>query len=170
MVMTSIRILFSCTMLHATRNSLALIAKTVIFLAALTLPALVPAMARAQQMKLLTPTTGWVSNNGHLYWTTDSGSNWTDITPIPPGMRRLAVAVQSVFFLNEREGWAVISYPETIVPLTEKALQTRKTFYDIAQTADGGQTWSFQPLTYPPLPQWEQEAQGPPGDMFFLDS
>ncbi|HUX10267.1 MAG TPA: hypothetical protein VMW51_06460, partial [Terriglobia bacterium] len=121
-------------------------------------------------MKLLTPTTGWVSNNGHLYWTADSGSNWTDITPIPPNAHVRGVGLLSVYFLNTQEGWAVLSYPERIVPLTLKALQTRKTLYDIAQTVDGGETWSFLPLTYPQLPKWEQEAIAQPDDMFFLDS
>jgi photosystem II stability/assembly factor-like uncharacterized protein len=141
----------------------------VILLAALVLPALCPAMAQAQQMKLLTPTTGWVTRFGSLYWTTDSGSHWKNITPIPPGMR-YAGGVESVFFLNEQEGWVVVSYPETAAPLTEKALQTRKTLYDIAQTVDGGQTWSLLPLTYPELPQQAQDALVGPREMFFLDS
>lgn len=140
-------------------------------LAALIFPMLAPSRAQAQQMKkmkLLTPTTGWVSNDGHLYWTTDSGSNWTDITPVPAGLR--GVGLLSVYFLNTQEGWAVISYPQTVFPLTLKALRNRKTLYDVAQTVDGGQTWSFLPLTYPHLPKWEQEVLAGPGHMFFLDS
>jgi uncharacterized protein YkwD/photosystem II stability/assembly factor-like uncharacterized protein len=142
----------------------------IIILAAFVLPAVAPGCyAQMLSMKLLTPTTGWVSNDGHLYWTTDRGSHWTDITPIPPNAHGRGVGVLSVYFLNTQEGRVIISYPETIVPLTAKALQTRKTLYDIAQTVDGGQTWSFLPLTYPELPQQAQEALVGPRDMFFLD-
>ncbi|HXH48445.1 MAG TPA: CAP domain-containing protein [Terriglobia bacterium] len=158
-----------CSGQHETRTPSRCRICVVILLAALVLPALCPATAQAQQMKLLTPTTGWVTRFGSLYWTTDSGSHWTNITPVPPGVR-YAGGVESVFFLNTQEGWVVVSYPDATVPLTEKALQTRKTLYDIAQTVDGGQTWSLLPLTYPQLPHWEQEAQGPPANMFFLDS
>ena len=143
--------------------------RPVLVLAVLVLATLAPARAQGQTMKLLTPTTGWVSNNGHLYWTADSGSNWTDITPIPPNAHVRGVGLRGIFFLNTQEGWAVISYPETVVPLTPQALRTRKDVFGIAQTVDGGQIWSFLPLTYPQLPQWE-EALGAPDDMFFLDS
>ena len=142
----------------------------VIILSALVLPVLAPAPAQARRMKLLTLTTGWVTRLGHLYWTRDSGSDWTDITPVPPGIVRGGVKLDSVFFLDTQQGWAVVSYPQTVAPLTLKALRTRKTLYDIAQTVDGGQTWSFLPLTYPELPQWEQEALAGPRDMNFLDS
>jgi len=40
-----------------------------------------------QSMKLLTPQVGWAQSGQHLYWTTDGGSHWKDITPIPHGKR-----------------------------------------------------------------------------------
>jgi photosystem II stability/assembly factor-like uncharacterized protein len=168
--MSSIRVLFSCPTLRAPRKSSAFIIKTVIILAALAVPEFFPALAQAQQMKLLTPSTGWVSNNGHLYWTTDSGSHWADITPIPPNAHVRGVGLLSVYLLNTQEGWAIISYPETVVPVTPQSLRTRGTIYDIAQTVDGGQTWSFLPLTYPPLAKWQEDVIVGPSSLYFLDS
>jgi len=168
--MNSVHLLFSNPHTQRPKRFFRFQTQAILALVALILAMLVPAAARAQEMKLLTPTTGWVSRFNHLYWTTDSGSNWADITPVPPGVVRAGVKVRSVFFLNTQEGWAVVSYPETVVPLTVQALRTRGTLYQIAQTADGGQTWSSLPLGYPQLPQWQQEALAGPGNMFFLDS
>lgn len=168
--MRSTHLLFSSPDPQRAKKLFGFQAQAILALAVLIISLLVPAGAQAQEMKLLTPTTGWVSRFNHLYWTTDSGSNWADITPVPPGVVRAGIKVRSVYFLNAQEGWAVISHPETVVPLTVQALRTRGTLYEIAQTSDGGQTWSFLPLSYPQLPQWQQEALAGPGNMFFLDS
>jgi photosystem II stability/assembly factor-like uncharacterized protein len=166
--MCSVRVISSRVIPRRISRRLRFPIRIICVLAALTFAALVP--AQAQQMKLLTPSTGWISKDNHLYWTTNSGGQWSDITPVPPGAVRAGVSIRSVFFLNTQEGWVVISHPQQVVPLTLKALRTRKTLYDIAQTVDGGETWSFLPLAYPQLPQWQQEALAGPGNMYFLDS
>ncbi len=168
--MCTVRVLLSRTLSRRIRKLLAFPMGIICALATVTFTAFVPVQAQAKDMNLLTPSTGWISHDNHLYWTTDRGSDWSDITPIPPGVVRSGVSIRSVFFLNTQEGWVVISHPQQVVPLTLKALQTRGTLYDIAQTVDGGQTWSFLPLAYPQLPQWQQEALAGPGNMFFLDS
>jgi photosystem II stability/assembly factor-like uncharacterized protein len=50
------------------------------------------------RMKLLAPGVGWAEREGRLYWTTDNGANWKDITP-PDGV------VDGIFFLNSSTGW-----------------------------------------------------------------
>jgi photosystem II stability/assembly factor-like uncharacterized protein len=120
-------------------------------------------------MKLLTPTTGWVSRFNHLYWTTDSGSNWADINPIPPGVIRAGVALQGVFFLNTHEGWATVYLPGKPVSLVPQPGHPQNTLYDVAHTVNSGKTWSFTAFTYPKLSYDEEEAIGGLDDMFFLD-
>jgi hypothetical protein len=112
-------------------------------------------------MKLLSPDTGWLTSVGHLYWTTDGGDHWTDITPIPPEIPQPNLG--GVLFRDVSEGWAVVSYTEQLaLPTPHTAHQLiaaqrdAKTLYSIAHTIDSGASWSFTPVTYPPLPQWIQ--------------
>lgn len=120
-------------------------------------------------MKLLTPTTGWVSNDGHLYWTTDSGSHWRDIAPVPPGFIRAGVTLQGVFFLNTHEGWAAVYLPGKPVTLVPRPGH-QNTLYDVAHTVDAGKTWSFSSFTYPKLSYQAEEALSGLRGLFFLDS
>ncbi len=39
-------------------------------------------MRRWEAMKLLAPGIGWALANHHLFWTTDNGASWKDITPV----------------------------------------------------------------------------------------
>jgi photosystem II stability/assembly factor-like uncharacterized protein len=54
-------------------------------------------------MKLLTANTGWAATKHEIFWTTDDGNHWKDITP--PYVPRTEIL--SVFFLNESDGWVV---------------------------------------------------------------
>jgi hypothetical protein len=54
-----------------------------------------------QSMKLLTPQVGWAQSGQHLYWTTDGGSHWKDITPHTPSKENIADAL----FLDTSMGW-----------------------------------------------------------------
>jgi len=138
-------------------------------LAGLILPAPAKAQIGLGTMKLLTPTTGWVSKFGHLYWTTDSGSHWKDITPVPPGVFRAGVNLQGVFFLNTREGWAAVYLPGKPVSLVPQPGH-QNTLYDVAHTVDAGKTWSFSSFTFPELSYDEEEALSGLRGLFFLDS
>ncbi len=143
---------------------------TLLVLGTFVLLGLALAPSAAGGMKMLTPGTGWVRHHNTLYWTADGGSQWSDITPVPPGVVRGVVRVGSVFFLDTQQGWAVISYPETIVPSNPETLNIQGRRYEIAHTVTSGQTWSFTPFTCPRLPEWEQVALAGPGGMYFLDS
>lgn len=116
-------------------------------------------------------TSGWVLHHDTLFWTADGGNNWSDITPIPLGVLRAGLRVQSVFFLDTQQGWAVISYEKREPSSTIQSFLRPKTLYQVAQTVDSGQTWSFTPLTNPQLERWIQEgAFAGLGGLFFLDS
>jgi photosystem II stability/assembly factor-like uncharacterized protein len=141
-----------------------------LLLGAFVLLILLPTPSAARGMKLLTADTGWVVRGNTLYWTADGASQWSDITPVPPGVRRGAVNIESVFFLDTQEGWAVTSYREGIVASTAETLKIEDRVYAIAHTVTSGQTWSFAPFTCPRLPEWEQVALAGPAGLYFLDS
>ena len=107
--------------------------------------------------QLLTPEVGWRVDRGTLYWTTDRGLHWKDITPhdpreIPP-VRSLNL---SAFFLNSTTGWVFFfGRPERHAPKAAQA-PTPKPYwseiaedYDLAATTDGGKTWSLTRLVLP---------------------
>ena len=81
------------------------------------------------RMKLLAPGVGWAERGGRLYWTTDNGANWKDITPRLDADEILS----SIFFLNPSTGWIAINH---YVPASQKPQ------FDLFSTADGGATWS----------------------------
>jgi photosystem II stability/assembly factor-like uncharacterized protein len=100
------------------------------------------------KMKLLSAKEGWAVTSGpavralmvqHLWWTTNGGMRWRDITPpIPPG-----AVISSVFVLDARRGWAVLVHSHG-----ENAEESRPSF-DLASTDNAGATWSVQPITIP---------------------
>jgi photosystem II stability/assembly factor-like uncharacterized protein len=130
--------------------------------------------ADAQQMKLLAPGTGWAMRQNSIYWTSDDGEHWTEITPdegrplgglvaekqaaIPTHPRGWHGLLYSVFFLNQVEGWAVLAPPS---PDSDD--------YKIAHTVDSGKHWSVSDLAYPPLPEWLRDALAGPSAPFFVD-
>lgn len=96
-----------------------------------------------QSMELLKPNLGWASTGFGLYWTTDGGSSWKDITPQnTSGFCRCSdKRVQTLFFLNARRGWALMDYFEyrSRAPATPV----------LASTTDAGATWSQKRLRFP---------------------
>lgn len=108
-----------------------------------------------ESMKLLAGDTGWVLKDHRVFWSSDNGQRWRDITP-PLGRER---EVASVFFLDTSAGWAL---------LTHRSEETNDVIgFDLASTQNAGQKWSTEPVRIPNL--------GPevslPGDarLFFLD-
>ena len=122
--------------------------------------------ALAERFKLISSTAGWALNNNSLYSTKDGGASWSDVTPIPKGIRRRAVTVDSTFLLDASQGWAFISYPEA---LSVPNAQPEKQAYKIARTVDGGGSWSFIPFMYPKLADWQEAALAGFYGIFFLD-
>lgn len=153
--------------MQASRGLLSVVSWATVILGLLSL---LPTEAAARQIKLLSSDTGWVIDGNTLYWTRDGGNQWTDITPIPSGIPRAAVTLQSQFFRDTAEGWSVISYRENTGVGPLEAARNPRAVYSVAHTINGGNSWSFTPLSYPALPEWLQDAFAGPGDIYFLDS
>lgn len=68
--------------------------------------------------------TGWVLSRGLLYGTTDGGSSWNLLNS------RDARRLTKIFFLNEKDGWAIYD-----------GWTTRKRSNYILSTQDGGHSW-----------------------------
>ena len=83
----------------------------------------------AQGKQLMAPGVGWASSGGALYWTTDNGKEWKNITP------RIHGGIVSVFFLNSSTGW-VLGSPLGEVPAD----------FELAFTQDSGSSWSVTQL------------------------
>jgi len=52
-------------------------------------------------LKLLTPEVGWAADPQRLFWTTDGGGDWKDITPKKPVVEE---EIASAFFLDTSTG------------------------------------------------------------------
>jgi photosystem II stability/assembly factor-like uncharacterized protein len=86
-----------------------------------------------ESTKLLAPDVGWAATNKKLFWTTDGGAQWKDITPKQDHKKQ---SVSSVFFLNSSTGWVLLSCSDG----GDSAVDN--TCFDLASTADAGETWS----------------------------
>jgi hypothetical protein len=107
-------------------------------------------------MKLLTPEIGWAATRSHLFWTTDAGRKWTDITPRSPSANEIIAAV---FFLNASAGWALLAGSDSY----------GKTKFDLASTVDSGSNWALSQVKTSGLTPHEAILTGD-GYMYFLDS
>jgi hypothetical protein len=113
--------------------------------------------AKERHMQRLNSLDGWVIERKALYWTSNGGENWSDITPKIAGSE-----VETAFFLNSQVGWVLLNSPED----EENQLQ-------LAYTTSAGQNWTTQALALPnPLTSWVKRGAGfsGSGHLFFLDS
>jgi photosystem II stability/assembly factor-like uncharacterized protein len=107
----------------------------------LCIPASAQQAGRIESMKLLTTDTGWAATKSHLFWTTDHGMQWKDITPKGRAMRTIA----SVFFVDTANGWALLAYSGKEDPTTSIS----ETLFELASTSDSGASWFVQRLDVP---------------------
>ena len=85
---------------------------------------------RIESMKLLAPNVGWAATKQKLFWTTDGGEQWKDITPkTSPGR-----TITSVFFVDPSHGWILLAREGKEKQETGIA----ETLFEIASTGDGG--------------------------------
>ena len=108
------------------------------------------ALAQTTSMQLLTPDTGWALSNSHLFWTTESGNHWRDVTPHVTGH------IDDVFFLDTSRGWALLSSSENSDMVS----------FRLARTADSGQTWTITPIK---VPNQEQDELSGSAWLDFID-
>jgi photosystem II stability/assembly factor-like uncharacterized protein len=88
---------------------------------------------RIESMKLLTPNVGWAATKDKLFWTTDGGAQWKDITP---KVDHKGQAVSSVFFLDSSTGLMLLSCGDG------RDLATDGSCFELASTSNAGETWS----------------------------
>jgi len=88
---------------------------------------------RIESMKLLTADVGWAATSKKLYWTTDGGASWKDVTP---KLNHKHQAVSSVFFLDGSTGWALLSCSDS------RDLVADASCFELASTTDAGSSWS----------------------------
>ncbi len=100
-----------------------------------------PIAADVRAMQLVARQTGWALTDQGLWWTTDGGAHWADITP--PDMASIAgsavAPIADVVFITAERGWVIAVQPSPNA--SEKALLTSW------RTFDGGQTWQASPVT-----------------------
>jgi photosystem II stability/assembly factor-like uncharacterized protein len=106
--------------------------------------------AQARQviaMKMLAPGVGWALADQHLFWTTDNGANWKDITPA----RRAGSEehISYVFALGAHDIWLL--YAQHGDPVCK---------FDLAHSGDTGATWSWIPVRLPPELQHGLAGEG----------
>jgi photosystem II stability/assembly factor-like uncharacterized protein len=124
------------------------------------LPSAAMAQATPTEVKLLTQNTGWVVMRGHLYWTSDFGQDWRDITP-PQAKVRGTDAIACVFFLDTSTGWVLLRR-------SDLGGRYGDWIFDLASTDDGGSSWSITPVQ---LANWDSKAYtiGGSGTLDFVD-
>lgn len=80
-------------------------------------------------MKMLSSQTGWALNSGALFWTTDGGSHWKNITPVT----KTKHALTDASFLDATTGWALLVHEDESGDLQ----------FDQGATTDSGTTWAI---------------------------
>lgn len=94
-------------------------------------------------LQMITTTTGWAIGGNKLYRTTDSGRNWTDVTPTRASLvtgatlgSGLTQPHNGAFVLDGTTAWVVVGS-------TGKEL--------LEHTTDGGARWNSEPLPVQPI-------------------
>jgi hypothetical protein len=80
-----------------------------------------------QKFDLLLNLDGWVLMDNHLYWTSDEGASWSDITPPVPSNSR----IYDVNFIDSESGWV----------LWNESNGDGSQTLSISHTSDQGRNW-----------------------------
>ena len=108
-----------------------------------TTPARALDMPDIGAFQAVSPGQGWLRFGGNLFWTSNDGLSWQDITPPLGGDE----TIQAVHFADPSLGWALLG---------------RGVTYTLAVTTDGGASWQRQSLDLPGL----GDSLGPPAAAF----
>ena len=84
------------------------------------------------QFNMLTATSGWILLDQHLFWTSDAGQTWNEISPSIP----VGAAVQDVSFIDFNTGWL----------LWNSVSPDGSVLFQLAHTIDHGATWTIRSL------------------------
>jgi photosystem II stability/assembly factor-like uncharacterized protein len=108
--------------------------------------------ALIESSAFITPQEGWVLRANRLLWTSDSGGNWRDISPLPPASGRIL----AVNFRTAQDSLVLVQPAGA----GESSLQ-------LLETSDGGASWLASDL---PLGSPEALASISSADLQRLDS
>jgi photosystem II stability/assembly factor-like uncharacterized protein len=99
-----------------------------------------PPKANVLDASMLSPSEGWALSvpSMKLWWTTDGGGQWRQITPATQGPE----TILSVFFLDTQVGWALLK--------DDEAGSDSAQFF-LASTTSGGDKWEIHRLSIPEL-------------------
>ena len=87
---------------------------------------------RLEKYDLMAETSGWVLLGGQLFWTSDAGQTWEEISPAIP----VDATVQAVEFIDPNTGWV----------LWTTANQDGTANFTISSTLDHGINWNTRDL------------------------
>jgi photosystem II stability/assembly factor-like uncharacterized protein len=125
----------------------------VLLIAALVCATSSVAHARVSSMQLVAPNVGWATTGGlyghsadKLFWTTDGGAHWRDITPKLIGADR-DEGIENVSFRDGQTGWVLFCCGQS--ETTGAAGNIPFPRYDLAKTTDAGATWSIARVGIP---------------------
>src|SRR5579862_2451152 len=127
-----------------------------------------PTPAQSQFFQLLTPTTGWFLAAHRLFYTTDSGAHWSDISPVQPFQIRVdKLGTVAVHFRGPVNAWALIAVPD----LGPSPNCDENFSFDLASTTDAGTHWSRHTIPITEFyPNGACRTFNGRGEIFFLDS
>lgn len=111
-----------------------------------------------KSMRLLTADVGWVATERTLFWTTNGGDSWKDITP-KAGQGQGREIIKSVFFLDSSSGWVLMAYGGG----------NGNAQMEVARTSDAGANWSVAPVIIPNLDARATTLEGD-GSIDFIDA
>src|SRR5687768_14860104 len=84
------------------------------------------------QFDMITESSGWVLIDRQLFWTSDAGQTWTEISP----SIQTDAFVEDVQFIDSRQGWLLSTTPDS----------NGGTLFQLSQTNDGGMSWETRAL------------------------
>lgn len=140
--------------------------------------------AAVTSMQMVAPNVGWATtgessglDKSNLFWTTDGGVHWREITPrlLPNGESWKArsyglggpepESMDDIFFLDTHRGWVLFCCGYTDSKDPNLAIQ-----YDLAKTTDAGATWSIARVNIPPDANYYNSGDANGGTIEFADS
>jgi len=113
---------------------------------------------QVKSMKLLTADLGWAATERTLFWTTNGGNSWKDITPKVVQDQGREV-IKSVFFLDSSSGWVLMAYGGA----------NGDAQMEVARTSDAGANWSLAQVSIPNLEEQATTLEGD-GSIDFIDT
>src|SRR5688572_15289486 len=106
------------------------------------------------QFDMITESSGWVLIDRQLFWTSDAGQTWTEISP----SIQTDAFVEDVQFIDSKQGWLLSITPDS----------NGGALFQLSQTNDGGISWKTRALSL--FESGEIASYAEKAEMGWLDS